>query len=104
MLTVLSLGSCTSRMTPMALNQWYWTTSTRVALTSVRKVAEVATREIIVKEAIKVKELTAPVTTAESLDISPGTVAYRILTRLCNRLMYLPVKPKKRTRTNRTSS
>jgi hypothetical protein len=67
-------------------------------------VAEVATRETTVKEATKVKELTAPVTTAESLDILPGTVAYRILTRSRDRLTYLPVKPKKRTQINRTLS
>jgi hypothetical protein len=60
-------------------------------------VAKVATRETIVKEATKVLELTIPVTTIESLDISLGTVAYKTLTRLCNRLMYLPIKPKTRT-------
>jgi hypothetical protein len=67
-------------------------------------VAEVVTRETTAKEAIKVLELTAPVTTAESLDILLGTVACKTLTRLRNRLMYLPVKPKTRTQTNRTSS
>jgi hypothetical protein len=67
-------------------------------------VAKVATRETIVKEATKVLELTAPVTTVESPDILPGTVAHRIPTRLHNRLMYLPVKPKKRTQTNGTLS
>jgi hypothetical protein len=67
-------------------------------------VAEVATREITVKEATKVLELTAPVTTVESLDILPGTVACKILTRSRDRLMYLPVKPKTRTQTNGTLS
>jgi hypothetical protein len=56
-------------------------------------VDKAATRETTVKEATKVLELTAPVTTVESLDILLGTIAYRILIRLCNRLMYLPVKP-----------
>jgi hypothetical protein len=60
-------------------------------------VAEVATRETIVKEAIKVLELTAPIITVESLDILLGTVACKTPTRLCNRLMYLPIKPKTRT-------
>jgi hypothetical protein len=60
-------------------------------------VAKVATRETTVKEAIKVLELTAPITTIESLDILLGTVAYRILIRLYNRLIYLPINPKKRT-------
>jgi hypothetical protein len=67
-------------------------------------VAKVATRETTVKEATKVLELTTPVTTIESLDILLGTVACRIPTRSCNRLMYLPVNPKKRTRMNRTLS
>jgi hypothetical protein len=67
-------------------------------------VEEAATRETTVKEIIKVLELTAPITTAESLDILLGTVACRILTRSCNRLTYLPVNPKKRTWTNRTLS
>jgi hypothetical protein len=67
-------------------------------------VAKVATRETTVKEATKVLEPTAPVTTAESLDISLGTVTHKTPTRSCNRLMYLPVKPKTRTQTNRTSS
>jgi hypothetical protein len=67
-------------------------------------VEEAATRETTVKETTKVLELTAPVTTTESLDILLETVAYRILTRLHNRLMYLPMNPKKRTWTNRTLS
>jgi hypothetical protein len=67
-------------------------------------VAKVATRETIVKEATKVLELTAPVTTTESLDISLGTITCKTLTRLCNRLIYLPIKPKIRTQTNRTLS
>jgi hypothetical protein len=57
-------------------------------------VAKVVTRETTVKEATKVLELTTPVTTVESLDILLGTVACRILTRLYNRLTYLPVNPK----------
>jgi hypothetical protein len=88
----------------MVLNQWYWTTLIRVAPTNVHVVAEVATRETTVKEATKVLEPTAPVTTAESLDILPGTVARKTLTRLCDRLMYLSVKPQTRTQTNGTSS
>jgi hypothetical protein len=60
-------------------------------------VEEAATRKITVKEVIKVLELTTPIITIESLDILLGTVAYKILTRLCNRLMYLPVTPKTRT-------
>jgi hypothetical protein len=60
-------------------------------------VAKVATRETTVKEATKVLELTTPIITVESLDILLGTVAYKTLTRSCNRLMYLPVKPKTRT-------
>jgi hypothetical protein len=67
-------------------------------------VEEAATRETTVKETTKVLELTAPVTTVESLDILLGTVACRIPTRSRNRLMYLPVKPKERMQTNRTSS
>jgi hypothetical protein len=67
-------------------------------------VAKVATRETIVKEVTKVLELTAPVTTAESLDILLGTVTCKTPTRSCNRLMYLPIKPKTRTQTNRTLS
>jgi hypothetical protein len=67
-------------------------------------VAKVATRETTVKEVTKVLELTAPVTTIESLDILLETVACRILIRLCNRLTYLPINPKKRTQTNRTLS
>jgi hypothetical protein len=59
-------------------------------------VAKVATRETTVKEATKVLELTAPVTTIESLDILLGTVTCRILIRSRNRLMYLPMNPKKR--------
>jgi hypothetical protein len=60
-------------------------------------VEEAATRETTVKEITKVLELTAPVTTVESLDISLGTVTCRIPTKSHNRLMYLPVKLKKRT-------
>jgi hypothetical protein len=56
-------------------------------------VAKVATRETIVKEVIKVLELTTPIITVESLDILLGTIAYKILIRLCNRLIYLPIKP-----------
>jgi hypothetical protein len=63
-------------------------------------VEEAATRETTVKEITKVLELTAPVTTAESLDILLGTVAHRIPTRSRDRLTYLPVKPKERTRMN----
>jgi hypothetical protein len=48
--TVLLLGSHTSRVTPTVLNLWYWTTSTRVALTNVHKVEKAATRETTVKE------------------------------------------------------
>jgi hypothetical protein len=67
-------------------------------------VAKVATRETTVKEVIKVLELTTPVITIESLDILLGTITYRILIRLRNRLMYLPINPKKRTQINRTLS
>jgi hypothetical protein len=67
-------------------------------------VAEVVTRETTAKEATKVLELTAPVITVESLDILLGTVACKTLTRLHNRLMYLPMKPKTRTQINRMSS
>jgi hypothetical protein len=67
-------------------------------------VAKVATRETTVKEATKVLELTIPITTIESLDILLGTITYKTLTRLYNRLMYLPIKPKTRTQTNRTLS
>jgi hypothetical protein len=59
-------------------------------------VEEAATRETTVKKIIKVLELTTPVTTIESLDILLETITYRILTKLHNRLMYLPIKPKKR--------
>jgi hypothetical protein len=91
-------------VTPTALNLWYWTTLTRVTPTNVHKVEEAATRETTVKETTKVLELTTPVTTVESLDILPGTVAHRIPTRSRNRLTYLPINPKKRTQTNRTLS
>jgi hypothetical protein len=60
-------------------------------------VEEAATKKTTVKKTIKVLELTAPITTAESLDILPETITYRILTRLHNRLTYLPMNPKKRT-------
>jgi hypothetical protein len=56
-------------------------------------VEEAATRETIVKEVIKVLELTAPIITIESLDILLGTITYKIITRLYNRLICLPVKP-----------
>jgi hypothetical protein len=59
-------------------------------------VAKVVTRETTVKEVIKVLELTTPIITVESLDILLGTITCKTLTKLYNRLMYLPIKPKTR--------